>query len=123
MVEVALDGLAKHIEEGTIQAWLVEEGDPITKGDDLLEVSTEDGVVTITAPATGILAEVYYDEGEIVGRGEVLCMVDTEDQVSEDDDKDDEDEDSEEEDEDADDEDLENKDEDEEDEDEEDEEE
>lgn len=106
MLEVALEGLAKHIEEGTIQQWFVEEGDPVNAGDDLLEISTEDGAVTITAPVSGILAEVYYDEGEVVARGEILCMVDNEDEASgsREDDEEDEDDDSDTDEEDEDDE-------------------
>lgn len=78
MIEVQLEGLAKHVEEGTIQQWFVEEGDPVSEGDDLVEVASEEGVVTISAPASGVLAEVYYDEGEVVSKGEVLCTIDEE---------------------------------------------
>lgn len=80
MVEVALDGLAKNVDEATIQTWFVEEGDAVNEGDDLVELSTEEGMITITSPKTGILAEVYYDEGELVAKGEVLCTVDDEDE-------------------------------------------
>lgn len=113
MLEVALEGLGKNTEEGTIQTWFFEEGDPVQAGDDLLEVSTDEGTITVTAPAAGILAEVYYDEGEMVGKGEVLCLIDTEDEVSEKDSEEDEDEEedadsgAEEDDEDSDDEDFE----------------
>lgn len=78
MKEVALDGLSEKVEEATIQAWYFEEGDAVSEGDDLVELSTEEGTVTIQAPASGVLAEVYYDEGEIVAKGEVLCAIDDE---------------------------------------------
>lgn len=78
MIEVALEGLAEHIGEGTIQTWYFEEGDAVNEGDDLVELSTEDGTVMIHAPAPGVLAEVYYDEGEVVAKGEVLCAIDDE---------------------------------------------
>ncbi len=81
MVEVALDGLAKNVDEATIQTWFVEEGDPVNEGDDLVELSTEEGMITITSPKTGVLAEVYYDEGELVAKGEILCSVDDEDEA------------------------------------------
>ncbi len=84
MVEVALDGLAKNVDEATIQTWFVEEGDSVNEGDDLVELSTEEGMVTITSPKTGILAEVYYDEGELVAKGEILCSVDDEDEGGDD---------------------------------------
>ena len=78
MVEIVLDGLAAHIEEATVQAWFIEEGDAVSEGEDLVELSTEDGTVTIQSSASGILAEVYFDEGESVGKGETLCSIDDE---------------------------------------------
>ena len=83
MAEVVLEGLAPHVAEGTIQAWYFEEGDPVTEGDDLVELITEEGAVTILAPCSGVLAEVYYDEGEIAAKGEVLCTIDDEESESE----------------------------------------
>ena len=78
MKEVLLEGLSANADEGTIQVWFAEEGDIVEEGDDLVEVSTEEGSVTIQAPASGVLAEVYYDEGEAVAKGELLCMIDDE---------------------------------------------
>ena len=84
MIEVLLEGLPAKVDEATIQAWFFEEGDPINEGDDLVEVSTEEGTLTIVAPASGILTEVYYDEGETVAKGEILCSVDDEEAEIED---------------------------------------
>ncbi len=79
MIEVILEGLSARVKEGTIQTWFCEEGDPLNEGDDLVQLSSEEGSVTIQAPKAGILAEVYYDEGELVAKGEVLCTIDDED--------------------------------------------
>ena len=94
MVDVVLNGLSPHLEEGTIQSWFYEEGDPVSEGDELVEIMTEDGTVTITAPAAGVLSEVYYDEGDAVGRGEILCSIEVEgdDDKDEDEEEDDDDE-------------------------------
>ena len=86
MIEVVLEGLAANVEEGTIQTWFFEEGDAVNEGDDLVELTTEEGTVMLHAPASGILAEVYYDEGEIVAKGEILCTIDDEDSDEENDD-------------------------------------
>ena len=101
MKDVNLEGLSKQIEEATIQTWFFEEGDMVTEGDDLVELSTEEGTAVIPASATGILAEVYYDEGETVAKGETLCTIDddaSEEDADEEEDEDDDDEDDEEED-------------------------
>lgn len=87
MIEVVLEGLAQNVDEGTIQNWFFEEGDAINEGDDLVELATEEGTVTLQAPSSGILAEVYYDEGEIVAKGETLCTIDNEDSDEDDEDE------------------------------------
>ena len=78
MVDVILEGLPSHIEEVTLHNWFFEEGDSVGEGDELVEVTTEEGTVTIQSPVAGVLAEVYYDEGEAVAKGEVLCTIDDE---------------------------------------------
>jgi pyruvate/2-oxoglutarate dehydrogenase complex dihydrolipoamide acyltransferase (E2) component len=78
MVEVLLEGLPARVEEATVLNWLFEEGDTVKEGDELVEVQSSEGNLTIAANASGVLAEVYYDEGEIVARGEVLCTIDDE---------------------------------------------
>ncbi len=99
MKDVNLEGLGKHIEEATIQTWFFEEGDMVNEGEDLVELSTEEGTAVIPAPASGILAEVYYDEGEVVAKGETLCTID-DDAAEEDDDEEDDDEEDDDDDED-----------------------
>ncbi len=79
MVEVVLNNLPAGAGEAIIQTWYFEEGDAVIKGDEIVELTTEEGSVTVVAPAGGILAEVYYDEGESVGAGEVLCLIEDED--------------------------------------------
>jgi pyruvate/2-oxoglutarate dehydrogenase complex dihydrolipoamide acyltransferase (E2) component len=83
MIEVALENLPKNVEEATVQVWYFEEGDAVNEGDDLCELSSEEGTVVIQAPSGGVLAEVYYDEGEAVSRGEVLCTLDDDESASE----------------------------------------
>ena len=88
MVEVLLEGMGPGTDEGTIQSWFFEEGDLVNEGDDLVELSCSEGLVTIQAPVSGVLAEVYYDEGELVAKGEVLCTIDEEKNDEEDKDAD-----------------------------------
>lgn len=79
MVEVLLAGLPSGTTEGVVQVWFFEEGDSVKEGQDLVELSTDNGSVTIPAPSSGLLVELYYDEGETVEKGEVLCCIDDED--------------------------------------------
>ena len=89
MFEVLAKGLAKHVDEATVKTWFVEEGDPVAEGDDLVELATEDSVVTVSAPVAGILAEVCFDEDETVQRDEVLCVIDDEEKELDDGEEDD----------------------------------
>lgn len=78
MVEVILENLPAGVTDATIQAWYFEEGDAVMKGDEVAELTTDEGSLTVVAPASGILAEVYYDEGESVAQGEILCLIEDE---------------------------------------------
>lgn len=80
MVEVLLTGLNDN-EEGVVQSWLAEEGDMVREGEPLVELTTGDSSVTIPAPSSGLLIEIYYDEGEAVQDGEVLCCIDDEEEA------------------------------------------
>ncbi len=76
MFEVLAKGLGKNIDEATVKTWFFEEGDEVSAGDDLVELATEESTVTVTAPATGILAEVCIAEDDTVQRDEILCIID-----------------------------------------------
>ena len=83
MVEVVLENLPNSVGQATIHVWYFEEGDAVSKGDEIVELSLEEGTVTVAAPASGILAEVYYDEGETVEVGEALCLIEDEESLEE----------------------------------------
>lgn len=76
MFEVLAKGFGKNVDEAVVKTWFFEEGDAVTEGDDLVELATEDSVVMIAAPVTGVLAEVCMDEDDTVQRDEVLCVID-----------------------------------------------
>ena len=86
MKEVLLGEMGGQIEEATIQRWYIEEGDPVNEGDDLVEFTSENGAFIIQAPASGVLTEVYYDEGEAVQKGEILCVIDDDEEKAGEDD-------------------------------------
>jgi pyruvate/2-oxoglutarate dehydrogenase complex dihydrolipoamide acyltransferase (E2) component len=78
MYEVLAKGLGKNVDEATVKTWFFEEGDSVSEGDDLVELATEDSVVMISVPVTGVLAEVCIDEDDTVQRDELLCIIDDE---------------------------------------------
>ena len=53
-------------ETGTIVSWLKNQGDQVEKGEPLLEVETDKAVLEVEAPATGTLAAVSAQPGQVV---------------------------------------------------------
>ena len=78
MKEVILEPLANGMEEATINCWYFEEGDLVEEGADLAEMISEEGTFKIIAPVSGVLGEVYFNQGETVDVGEVLCEIEKE---------------------------------------------
>jgi len=78
MVKVILPQLGEGIDKATITYWYFQKGDFIKKGEDLLEISTDKAVFNLPSPATGILIEILHQEGDTVGVGESLAVIEEE---------------------------------------------
>ena len=64
--------------EGTsnvVGKWFKAVGDPVSRNEPLLEITTDKVTVEIAAPVSGVLAEILKPEGEAVepGQGLVAC--------------------------------------------------
>ena len=65
-------------EEGTemvVGTWLKHVGEPVTRNEPLLEITTDKVTVEIAAPATGILREILKSADQPVQAGEVLGRI------------------------------------------------
>ena len=62
-------------ETGKLVAWRKEEGEPVAKGEVLLEVETDKAVVEIEAAADGILAGVKAVAGDIIPVGKTIAWI------------------------------------------------
>jgi pyruvate/2-oxoglutarate dehydrogenase complex dihydrolipoamide acyltransferase (E2) component len=60
--------------------WLASVGAEVVQGDRLLELLAGEVVVDLSAPATGRLSEKRVAEGDVVTRGQVLGVIETDDQ-------------------------------------------
>lgn len=78
MKEVKLPELAEDMERATISFWHIEEGDPVEEGDDLVEVIADNVTYNIPSPFSGILNEVFFEEGDEVEVGEVIATIEDE---------------------------------------------
>jgi len=62
-------------ESAVLIEWKAAEGDPIRQGDPLLEVETDKVTMEVEAPASGILAAVSAQAGDIVPVTEVIAQI------------------------------------------------
>jgi pyruvate dehydrogenase E2 component (dihydrolipoamide acetyltransferase) len=74
-VSVVMPALEMAQETGKIVSWLKKEGEPISKGEPLLEIETDKAVVEVEAPADGVLAGVTSHEGAVVPVGQTIAWV------------------------------------------------
>ncbi len=72
--DIPMPRLSDSMEEGTIIAWLAQQGALIAEGDDLLEVETDKATMTVQAEFSGIL-EILVAEGSTVAVGETIARV------------------------------------------------
>jgi pyruvate/2-oxoglutarate dehydrogenase complex dihydrolipoamide acyltransferase (E2) component len=59
----------------TVLKWLKKTGDPVVKGEDLVEAKTEKITLYVTAPATGTLVDIRVPAGARVRVGDELGTV------------------------------------------------
>jgi pyruvate dehydrogenase E2 component (dihydrolipoamide acetyltransferase) len=74
-VSVVMPALELAQETGKIIAWLKNEGDPINKGEPLLEIETDKITFEVEAPEAGVLAGVKSNEGDEVPVGQVIAWI------------------------------------------------
>jgi pyruvate dehydrogenase E2 component (dihydrolipoamide acetyltransferase) len=74
-VEVVMPKYGLTMQEGTIAAWLADEGSRIEKGDPLFIVETEKVAQEVESPASGILRGILFHAGETVAVGTVIAYV------------------------------------------------
>jgi len=81
-MDVLMPQLGETVNEGTIAAWHKKAGDPVEKGEILVDVETDKVATEITALATGVLNSIKVPEGETVDVGTVLAIIDVDGEVA-----------------------------------------
>src|SRR5262245_50932135 len=72
---VVMPALEMAQETGKLVSWLKKEGEPVKKGEMLLEVETDKAVVEIEAGADGVLAGVIAKVGDVVPVGQTIAWL------------------------------------------------
>lgn len=73
--KVIMPKLGESVVEGTVTAWLKNEGEQIKEFDPLLEVNTDKVETEIPSPASGTILKVIVPEGETVEAGTILAWI------------------------------------------------
>ena len=74
-VSVVMPALEMAQDSGKLVSWLKQEGEPVRKGEMLLEVETDKAVVEVEAAADGILAGVSAKPGDVVHVGHTIAWL------------------------------------------------
>lgn len=75
-------------DEATVSFWYVEEDEEVEEGEDIAEMITEKTTFNVTAPVSGRLVEIFAQEGDVVKIGDIMAILETEDEESDDEDED-----------------------------------
>ncbi|MCK4993521.1 MAG: hypothetical protein KAS13_00565 [Candidatus Omnitrophica bacterium] len=78
MIDIVMPDLGEEFEEAIISFWLVETGEHVTEGKDIVEVTTEKATFGVPASCAGVITEILAIEGESVPVGNILARIDEE---------------------------------------------
>jgi pyruvate/2-oxoglutarate dehydrogenase complex dihydrolipoamide acyltransferase (E2) component len=73
--EIVMPAVDSCQETGLLVRWLKSPGDRVAKGEPLMEVETDKGVVEIEAPASGILGGIRASAGDRAPVGQVIALL------------------------------------------------
>ncbi|MBN1521706.1 MAG: hypothetical protein JW928_04160 [Candidatus Aureabacteria bacterium] len=76
--EVTIPDLDENVESVEIHFWHVDAGDVVEEGDDFVDIQIGKNTMTIKAPCSGILNEIFYDEGDEVFIDDVIATIEPE---------------------------------------------
>lgn len=75
-IEVTLPNLGEGSpDQATVSAWLYQEGDFVSEGDDLVEMLTDKATFNVPAPVSGQIVEIRAPQDEAIQVGHVLCVI------------------------------------------------
>lgn len=75
MIKVILPELAEGVNKATVSYWYSKEGESIREKDDLVELATDKATFNLPSPATGMVSQIFFKEGDTVQVGEVLGII------------------------------------------------
>ncbi len=77
-VEMVMPQMGESIAEAKILKWLKQPGEKVNKDEIILEISTDKVDSEIPAPASGVLLQTLFGEGDVVPVKQKIAVIDTE---------------------------------------------
>ena len=74
-ISVVMPALEMAQETGKLIAWLKKEGQPVSKGEPLLEIETDKAIMEIESPGDGILRGIKAQEGAEIPVGQTIAWI------------------------------------------------
>ncbi|HRZ24276.1 MAG TPA: E3 binding domain-containing protein, partial [Candidatus Contendobacter sp.] len=74
-IEVKVPSLPESVSDGTLVNWKKKPGDPVKRGENLVDLETDKVVLDIPAPVDGVLGPILRQEGDIVTTGDVIATL------------------------------------------------
>lgn len=73
--EIVMPKLGLTMTEGTVENWLVNEGDKVEQGDPVVEISSEKLTNEVEAPVAGYIIKIVAQEGDVIPSREVMAYI------------------------------------------------
>ncbi len=73
MIKIILPELGEGIVQAQVVRWLFQEGQRVTRDDDVVELVTDKAVFNVASPGSGTITRIHCREGEEVQVGAVLA--------------------------------------------------
>ena len=74
-IEVVMPKMGESIQEGKILRWVKNVGDKVERDEVILEISTDKVDTEVPSPATGVITQILFQEGDTVEVGKVICVL------------------------------------------------
>ncbi len=78
--KILMPKLGESVQEATITKWFVKEGDKIEEDDSLFEIATDKVDSEIPSPVDGVISKVFFNVDDLVPVGEIVAIVQLEDE-------------------------------------------
>ena len=75
--EIYLPAMGEGIIEATVTKLLKKEGDSVEEEDSIMEIATDKVDSEITAPASGVIAKLLFEEGDVPKVGDIVAIITT----------------------------------------------